>query len=46
MASGSRHYGTQSSQSQGLAYDPDMDVNEVRQLRSKYRNLLSTQAGL
>lgn len=37
--------GTQSAPSQRLAYDPDMDVNEVRQLRSKYRDLLSTQAG-
>ena len=44
-SSGSQSNGTQLPPSQGLAYDPDMDVNEVRRLRSKYRDLLSTQAG-
>lgn len=41
--SGSRPAGTQSFEN--LAYDPDMDVQEVRQIRSEYRGVLSSQAG-
>lgn len=42
----SQTQGHGSSQKSGLIYDPDMDVHEVRQLRSGYRDLLSSQACL
>ena len=46
--SGSRRTQTQSgsgTQGPGLVYDPDQNVNDVRNLRSGYRELLSQQVG-
>ncbi|KAF8322278.1 Nse4-domain-containing protein [Clavulina sp. PMI_390] len=36
--------GASSQRGSGLAFDPDMDISEVRQIRSEYRDVISTQA--